>query len=110
LFVSALKIANEKLAFPYSKPQLFSFYEEFISYPIDDLKDNVDDNRLGFYELISLMSWALYRVWVQKVVDEKQGLNCFCAISINEVVKLFLDNLSCDEGTPLFKKLTGVRV
>jgi len=106
LFADTLDEERNQLKFPYSKPALFSFYENFISYPIDDLKDGKDDDRIDFFETISLMSWALCRVWIKKVVDEKCQLDCLSEISKDDVIKLFLDNLNCEEGRLLLKKIT----
>jgi hypothetical protein len=105
LFVDTLNENRGELKSPYSNPALFVFYEDFISYPIDDLKDENDANRLDFYEAISLMSWALYREWTRKVVDENEQLDCFSILSKDNVIKLFLDNLNCEEGISLLNKI-----
>ena len=105
LFVDALNELREELKAPYSKPILFSFYEELISYPIDDLKDDEDQDRQDFYEIVSIMSWALYREWVKKVVDEKYDLDCFNDVSKESVIELFFDNLNCEEGRLLLEKV-----
>ena len=106
LFTDAVNENGRLLGASYSKPQLFSFYEDHISYPIDDLKECEDNDRIDFYEMISLMSWALYREWAKKVVDEKCQLDCFSEIQKDKTIQLFLDNLNCEEGEPLLKKLS----
>lgn len=105
LFVDSLNKSREKIKAPYSKPALFSFYEELISYPIDDFEDGEDQDRQDFYEIVSIMSWALYREWVKKVVDERSDLDCFDGISKKSVIKLFFDNLNCEEGRLLLEKM-----
>jgi len=104
-FTEILNSKSGELTVPFTKPMLFTFYEDYISYPIDDLKDNENKNRVDFYELILIMSWALYREWVKKVVDENLQLNCFTEIAKDNVINLFLDNLDCEEGRPLLKKI-----
>ena len=102
LFTESLKDA--KLDMPYTKPKLFSFYESFISDPIDNLKNECDSERLDFYELILIMSWALHREWTAKVVNENYKLNCFDAISRKNIFDMFLSNLNCEEGMALLYK------
>ncbi len=105
LFLDSLNESREDIETPYSKPMLFSFYEELISYPLDDLKDGKDQDRQDFYEIISIMYWALYREWARRVVDEKYDLDCFNVISKKSVIKLFFDNLNCEEGKFLLKRI-----
>lgn len=108
LFVEALNKNRSELKSPYSNPALFLFYGDFISHPIDDIKDEEDLNRLDFYEAISLMSWALYREWARKVVDENEQPDCFNILSKDNAIKLFLDNLNCEEGMSLLNKLDSM--
>lgn len=103
LFIESLSIA--KLNSPYTKPILFSFYENYISDPIDNLKNGCNVEKLDFYEIILIMSWALYREWTKKVVDEGCNLNCFDKISKEKVLELFFDNLNCEEGLDLLNRL-----
>jgi hypothetical protein len=94
LFVDTLNKNRGELKSPYTNQALFVFYKDFISCPIDNIKDEEDLDRLDFYEAISIISWALYRAWARKVVDENAQLDCFSMLSKDNVIKLFLDNLN----------------
>ncbi len=88
-----------------NEEELFLFYEKNISYPIDDLKDDVDDDTEDFYETILIMSWAVYREWAKCILDKKTKVDVLDCINKDVVVKLFMDNLNCEEGIDLYKKV-----
>lgn len=88
-----------------NEPTLFSFYEDNISYPLDEKKDNVSIEREDFYEMISIMSWAIYREWVKYITSNNIAVNDLRKISKDKVVELFLDNLNCEEAMDLYKKV-----
>lgn len=105
LFRNVLEKYGKEIESSRTKPILFIFYEDYISDPIDKLKNNEDKDRVDFYEVISLMSWSLFRVWVRKVVDEKGQLDCMDGIPKNKVINLFLENIDCEEGSSLLSRV-----
>jgi hypothetical protein len=108
LFITALN--ENQLLPPYNAPKLYWFYSDYINNPISEAQDEDGDklNRGDFYEAISMMSWALYRGWAKKVVDENYPLECFDVISKEYVIELFWDNLNCTEGISLLEKISDV--
>ncbi len=102
-FSDRVKAANISGAL--TKPILFDFYELSISEPIDKLKDSCDDARIGFLEVVLIMSWALYRVWVKAAINEGQGVAAIDHLDEQSVIHLFLENLDCDEGRSLLEKV-----
>ena len=96
LFSVALATSGGALARPYGRPSLYTFYDSSIGEPIDDLKDEAEEERIDFYEAISLMSWALYRLWVKEVIDNNRPLTCIDVLSKDAAISLFMDNLNCE--------------
>ncbi len=70
IFSDALKNCNVELEQLNDRQKLFSFYEKYISYPIDGYKDDVDSEREDFYETILIMSWAFFRQWAKCVMEK----------------------------------------
>ena len=99
------ELQNTDVSLLKNEQTLFSFYEDNISSPIDEKKDNVSVEREDFYEIISIMSWAMYREWVKYIIEKNIAVNDLSCISKDKVVELFLDNLNCEEAMDLYKKV-----
>jgi len=64
--------------------------------------------RREFVETIEIMSWAIYRVWnkaISAAVETKETNLTIDRVDNQEVLTLFWENLDCDEGKLLRKRL-----
>ena len=102
------ELKNTTVSYLKNEATLFSFYEDNISSPIDEGKDKVSVEREDFYEVISILSWAMYRVWINCVLVNNIPADDLSCIDKDKVIKLFLDNLNCEEGIDLYEKVMGV--
>jgi len=99
------RVKASELSEPLTKPLLFDFYDESISEPIDEMKDRCDETRIDFLEAISIMSWALYRVWVGAAIEKGLGVAAINQIDEETVIHLFLENIDCEEGRSILEKV-----
>ena len=109
LFSAALATYGGALVHPYQRPSLFALYESSISEFIDDLKDDAEEERVDFYEAISVMSWAIYRLWAKEVVDNNHPLTCIDELPKDIAISLFMENLNCEEGKRLLARIDGIK-
>ncbi|MCB1863684.1 MAG: hypothetical protein KDI47_18430, partial [Gammaproteobacteria bacterium] len=54
---------------------------------------------------ISIMSWALYRVWVGAAIEKGLGVAAINQIDEKTVIHLFLENIDCEEGRSILEKV-----
>lgn len=101
LFRWALDMHADELSGRPDKPALFNFYDRYISEPLEELKERPDRNRSDFYELISIMSWALYRDFVKSISDADTPSAALQLLSKDKIIDLFIQNLDCEEGQDL---------
>lgn len=85
----------------------YDVYSELENNIFDLRKQEGKPERKAFYELLELMSWAIYRVWCKLIKEVKDCVIIeFTAVNKAETLKLFSENLECDEGAPLRRFLT----
>lgn len=81
----------------------YSVYSQ-IEDTIFDLRSQCQDpERKEFLELLEIMSWSVFRVWSRHIAELSDiSQEVFMpSLDKDEMLRLFWENLSCDEGAPL---------
>ncbi|MCU7940359.1 MAG: hypothetical protein KZQ64_09385 [gamma proteobacterium symbiont of Bathyaustriella thionipta] len=86
----------------------YDIYSE-IEDSIYDARTNSEEiERKDFFEIIEIMSWAIYRVWnkaISDAVEETTQIVSVEKINSQIALDLFWENLNCDEGKSLIARL-----
>jgi hypothetical protein len=99
------KVKNYNFPCNPTKPDLFLFYDSEVSTPIDLLKDNANEDRVDFLEAMLIMAWAVFQTWSESVVSQGESIYCIDNLDRNAAMKRFSDNLDCEEGQDILRKI-----